>query len=121
MFRRKRGASCSEAARMRFVWTRSLENQLHGFAQDYAVHRRLSREEAGLAAVVAVGDCPAQVQGRSATDHGRESVVAKAAAVGHRGISEMPHDVLINRHQTEGANSERHKPVFILVIQGMQM
>ena len=106
---------------MRGVGTRSLEHQLRGFAHDYAVHRRLSREGAGLAAMSVVGDCPAQVQAGSASDHGREPVIAKAVAVGHRGVSEMPHDVLISCHHTEGANSEGHKPVFTLAMQGTQM
>ncbi len=114
VFRGKRSASRSEATCVRGIGTRSLEHQLHGFAHDYAVHRRFSCEEAGLAALVVVGDCPVQVQARSATDHGRESVVAKTAAVGHRGVSEMPHDVLIARHQADGANSQGQEPIFVL-------
>src|SRR4030088_2481040 len=113
MFRRKRGASCSEAARVRGIGTRPLAHQLHRFAHDYAVPRRFSREEAGLAAVVVMGDCSAQVQAGSATDHGRESVVAETAAVSHWGVSEMPHDVLIGRYQADGANSQGQEPVFI--------
>src|SRR5450759_2465677 len=121
MFRGKRGAAGSEAAGVRLVRTRSLESEFHSLAHDYAVHRRFTRQYAGLAAVVVVGGCSAQVQARGATNHGRESVVAKATAVGNGGASKMPHDVLIARHQAQGANSQGHEPVFILGMQGTQM
>src|SRR3981189_3294938 len=114
MLRRKRGASCFEGARVRGIGTRSLEHQFHRFAHDYTVPRRFTCEEAGLAAVVVLGDCPAQIQGGSATDHSRQSVVTKTAAVSHWNISEMPHDVLIGHDQAKGANSQGQEPLFVL-------
>src|SRR5713226_835156 len=82
-------------------------------AHDYRVDHRFTCQEASLAAVVVVGGRPAEIQGRSATDHGRESVVAKTVAAGNWGVSQMPHDVRIDRNQAQRANSERREPVSI--------
>src|SRR5258708_676639 len=120
VFRGKRCASRSEAAGVRFVRTRSLESQFHGLAHDYRVDRRFTRQEPSLAAVVVIGGCSARIQGRSASDHGCQSVVAKTVAAGNWGVSQMPHDVRIGRNQAQGANAEGREPVS-LSISSMQM
>src|SRR6266478_730191 len=90
VFGGKQGASRSESAGVRLVRTRSLESQFHGLAHDSCVDHRFTCQEASLAAVVVVGGRPAEIQGRSATDHGRESVVAKTVAAGNWGVSQRP-------------------------------
>ena len=65
-----------------------------------------------------MGSRPEQVQARSPADHGRQSVVAEAVAMGNGSAYEVPHDVVVGYHQAESAHSRRHEPVCIL---GMEM
>jgi hypothetical protein len=117
MFGGKRCASCSKVASICGIRTRSPESEFHGLGHDYTVHCSFSGQETGLAAVVVVRGCSAQIEGGRAANHGRKSVVAKTVAVGPWGVSEMPHDILIRRYQSQGARSEGHEPVSILRMQ----